>query len=67
MPHPKPQPQWLQSVYEALNDKNANLQLAVGVRFSYDRCPDASSRTILDRIAHAWIASTPLINNLLDS
>jgi len=64
---PKLQPQWLQSVYEALNDRNANLQLATGVRFSYDRCPDASTRTILDYIAHAWIACTPLINNLLGS
>lgn len=64
---PKLQPQWLQSVYEALNDRNANLQLATGVRFSYDRCPDASTRTILDHIAHAWIACTPLINNLLGS
>jgi hypothetical protein len=59
--------QWLQSVYEALNDRNANLQVTIGVRCSYGCCPDASTRTILDHIAHAWIACTPLINNLLGS
>jgi hypothetical protein len=64
-PAPKLQPQWLQSTYEALKDRNANLQLAIGVRFSYDRCPDASTRVILDHIAHAWIACAPLIKSLL--
>jgi hypothetical protein len=57
----------LRSVYEALNDRNANLQLATGVRFSYDRCRDANTRTILDHIAHAWIACMPLVNGLLGS
>ena len=66
-PSPKPQPQWLQSIYEALNDRNANLQLATGVRFPYDRCPDANSRAILDHIAGAWIGCAPLVNTLIPS
>lgn len=61
---PKLQPQWLESVYDALNDRNANLQLATGVRFSY-RCPDSDTRTILDHIARTWIACAPLVNILL--
>ncbi len=64
-PAPKLQPQWLQSTYEALKDRKANLQLAIGVRFSYDRCPDVSTRVILDHIAQSWIACAPLIKNLL--
>jgi hypothetical protein len=63
---PKPQPQWLKSVYDALNDRNANLQLAVGVRFPYDRCMATSKPEILDHIACAWIACLPLIDTILD-
>ena len=62
---PKLQTKWLQATYEALSDRNGNLQLATGVRFSYDRCPHANTRAILDHIAHAWVACTPLIKNLL--
>ncbi len=62
---PKLQPQWLKSVSEALSDKNANLQLAAGVRFHYDRCPEARTPAILDHVAHAWLACAPLIDTLL--
>jgi hypothetical protein len=63
---PKFQPQWLRSVYDALNDRKANLQLAAGVRFPYDRCIATNTREILDHIACAWIACEPLISKILD-
>ena len=63
---PKLQPQWLKSVYDALNDRNANLQLAAGVRFPYDRCIATNRREILDHIACAWVACAPLVSNILD-
>lgn len=62
---PKWQSQWLQSVYDALNDRKANLQLATGVRFTYNRCP-ANQPIILDHIANAWISCKPLVDRLLN-
>ena len=61
---PKLQPQWLQCTYQALSDRNANLQLATGVRFCYEPCPDTKTPKILDHIAHAWMACAPLIDVL---
>ena len=63
---PKWQSQWLTTVYDALNDRNANLQLAAGVRFPYDRCTATNKREILDHIASAWISCAPLVSNILD-
>jgi hypothetical protein len=64
---PKLQPQWLSAVFAGLSERGANLQLAVGVRFSYDQCPETKTRAILDSIAQAWISCKPLVETLLGS
>jgi hypothetical protein len=58
---PKYQPQWLQASYDALSKKMGNLQLAVGAKFEYDRCPAIRTEAILEHIAATWIACKPLI------
>jgi hypothetical protein len=57
----KPQPQWLEAVYEALSHKRSNLQVAVGAIFPYGRCKAVNSREILDHVANTWLACRPLI------
>ena len=64
---PKLQPQWLGSIYEALTNRNANLQVGAGARFSYDQCHEVGSQKVLNHIANAWIACEPLIGRILGS
>lgn len=61
----KQQQQWLDATYEALAEKNSNLQLGVGAIFRYERCPDVQTRKILDHVANVWIGCKPLIKTLL--
>ncbi len=57
----RPQPQWLETVYEVLSKKHSNLQLAVGAIFPYSRCPAATTPKVLDHIAAVWLSCKPLI------
>jgi hypothetical protein len=61
----KQQKQWLEATYEALAEKNSNLQLGVGAIFRYDRCPDVQTPKILDRVAAVWLGCKPLIETLI--
>lgn len=61
----KQQPQWIDAAYEALSNKNCNLQLGVGAIFRYNRCPAVRGREILDHIAHAWLACKPFVDAMM--
>lgn len=61
----KTQPEWLEAAYNALLRKNSNLQLAVGTKFIYERCPEVRKEEILNHISNAWISCKPLINTMI--
>ena len=61
----KMQPQWLDATYQALSNKESNLQLGIGARFSYEHCSGVNSPEILDYIAKTWIACKPIITKML--
>lgn len=61
----KRQQQWLDATYEALSNRNSNLQLAIGAIFPFDRCPDVRTPEILNYVAKVWLGCKPLIHKLL--
>ena len=61
----KEQPQWLTAAYDALSQKNSNLQLGVGAIFRYERCPTVQRADILDHVAQTWLACKPLIETMV--
>ncbi len=60
----KNQPLWLDTVYKALTNKKGNLQLAVGVAFSYERCKEVSTRKLLDHVENSWLMCKPLVDTV---
>jgi hypothetical protein len=62
---PRYQPQWLLAVFEALSQKQSNLQLGVGVRFDYNLCSLTQSPVIAERLAECWVACKPVIDRML--
>jgi hypothetical protein len=55
------QPQWLRAAYEALSDRNSNLQLQIGMVFPYDRCQVVQDARIATTVGDVWLACKPFI------
>ncbi len=64
-PRIKPEPSWLQIVYPALNNRRANIQVAVGAAFPYESSPATRNRDILMYAADAWLACKPLLRGMI--
>lgn len=62
---PKTQAEWLRSAYAAYGGKRANVQLAVGAIFPYDRCPVVHTPEAVNAIIAAWLGCKPLLDALL--
>lgn len=60
----KVQPVWLESVYEAMSGRGANIQLGVGAIFPYRHCKIVHSPSIIYHIAAVWIACRPLLKRM---
>lgn len=56
----KHQPEWLDSAFELVANKNSNLQFGISVRFPYES-KIVRSRNIIQEFANAWVAMKPLI------
>ena len=57
------QPLWAEAAFAAFDRRRgANLQIGVGARFPYDRCPGIARPEALDHIAAAWIACKPVVD-----
>ena len=63
-PRPKTQGVWLHAAYAAYKGKRANVQLAVGAIFPYDRCPVVHAPEAADAIIAAWLGCKPLLDVL---
>lgn len=61
----KQQPQWLEATYDALEERNSNLQLGVGAIFPFERCLAVREPEILNHVAAVWLSCKPLIDSLL--
>lgn len=61
----KNQSLWLDTAFESLSKRKANMHFSVGVSFPYSSCRVASSPEILERIADTWIGCVPLIESAL--
>ena len=59
----KIQPEWLSATYDALTNKNANIELCLGGRMEY-QYPGVQSREFIDRVIDSWAACRPLLNAL---
>ncbi len=58
------QPQWVDSVFNVLKNKNSNLELQIGAKFPYSRCKAIRESDALDLVAATWIACKPYISAL---
>jgi hypothetical protein len=61
----KPQGQWMEAAYRALEDKRSNLQMGVGAVFPYSDS-HMQSRGILDVVAGVWIGCKPWLRTILE-
>jgi hypothetical protein len=61
----KYQPQWVESIYHVLTQKQSNVQFGLDMRFDY-QCPIIRSAGCADLFAATWLASRPLLDFVLD-
>lgn len=61
----RPQPEWAQMLFHAIANKHSNMQFALGATYSHAGGALRSARDALDQIAHAWIATAPIIDDLV--
>ena len=57
------QPEWLSATYDALTNKNANVELCLGGRMQYDYA-GVQSPEFIDRVIDSWAACRPLLDVL---
>lgn len=62
----KHQPQWLASAYEALKNKQSNLQLQIGVDFPYRTCSRVRTPEAVGLVADVWTACKPVLDAIGD-
>ena len=62
---PKHQPEWLDAAFSAFQNKESNLQVALGAVFPYDSCSAVHSKRAIALFAATWIACKPLIQVLV--
>ena len=60
----KAQPEWIDSVFEVLCNKNSNVEVQVGARFPYGTCEAIRTPEAVDHVAAAWIACKPYLSTL---
>ena len=60
----KAQPEWIDSVFEVLCNKNSNVEVQVGARFPYGTCEAIRLPEAVDHVAAAWIACKPYLSTL---
>jgi hypothetical protein len=58
------QPQWLGMAYDLMIKKRSNIEMAIGVRFWYDRCDAVKTLKILDYVEAVWLAFAPVVNKM---
>ena len=63
----KPQPEWIDAAFDALKNKQSNLELQIGARFPYRTCQAIQQPEALDFAAAAWIACKPYIEAICES
>jgi hypothetical protein len=57
------QPRWLSAAYGSFVDKRgSNYEIATGVIFRYDRCPELRREDAISLVAASWLACKPLID-----
>jgi hypothetical protein len=56
----KYQPQWLESIYEILVNKQSNIQFGLSVHFQYG-CPLLGSQKATDLFVDTWLAMAPIL------
>ncbi len=60
---PKTQPRWLSAAYGSFENKQgSNYEIAMGVQFRYECCPELRRADAIDLIAAAWLACKPLVD-----
>lgn len=57
----KAQPEWLNLAYHAFAGRKSNIQLSVGVAFSYGACESVQKREFADMVQRSWLACAPLL------
>lgn len=62
----KIQKEWLRATFDALANKQSNLQVAVGAIFPYRTCEVNKSPEILNYVAATWIACKPLLDVMME-
>jgi hypothetical protein len=61
----KRQDQWLQTAFDVYTNRNANVQLAIGVAFPYAKSMTVANAEFSASVAAAWCATKPLTDILL--
>lgn len=54
----RPQPEWIDAVFDVIASKQSNLQVGIGAQLPYDS-EIVRSRGVLDHVAAVWIALEP--------
>ena len=61
------QPQWMQATFDAMTNRNSNLQFQIGSEFAYDRCAVTRTERIIDALTESLIACAPAVSALRQS
>ena len=62
----KPNASWVSAAYDAVISKGeANVQLAIGAMFPYDKCPAVHTPEALDLFAQTWLACKPVLDRIV--
>jgi hypothetical protein len=57
----KMQEEWLQAAFAALANRQSNIQVAVGIAFSYARSTSVGAAGFASSVANAWQSTKPLL------
>lgn len=64
-PEIKTQPEWLKISYEILCSKKSNLQLAIGIKFNYDKCKQIHTEEAIDLCTKAILCCKDFMRTLI--
>jgi hypothetical protein len=60
----KEQPQWARAAFDALAQKNSNLQIALGVQFPYTASQLVATPDFADLVAQVFAATGPVLQRM---
>ena len=60
----KVQPEWIDSVFEVLCNKNSNVEVQIGAKFPYRTCEAIRTPEAVDHVTATWIACRPYLSTL---